>query len=282
LPPPKRLPMMPWFPDAFLGSTLGWNWKHRALYRALLDAQWLLGSLPNDEEELREIVGCTADEFSPSWARSRAKFQLRADGRIINNRLEEHRAKAFQLHEDAVRNGRKGGLNRGKNTKKLKSKPGLSHPSSPAQATLQGSLKPLSLSLSLSGSDSQSLSDPNGNGAAAQPVAVCPEFDLYQVIFPKRAGRHRWVEAKKYALRLVAKGVYTWQQILDAAQRYADFCHAEGIVGKREVMQAATFLGNEHEENIASAWTRSPNKAEVRQQTNIETMQLFVNQGRKP
>jgi hypothetical protein len=247
LPPPTRLPMMPWFPDAFLGSTLGWNWKHRALYRALLDAQWLLGSLPNDEEELREIVGCTADEFSPSWARSRAKFQLRADGRIINNRLEEHRAKAFQLHEDAVRNGRKGGLNRGKNTKKLKSKPGLSHPSSPAQATLQAPLKPLSLSLSLSGSDSQSLSDPNGNGAAplvgSKPPTSDPAWFLeFKSRYPKRANGYGWRDALKAGEARLKQG-HTVEAILTGTDRYASIVRSSGKEGTEYVKLPATFLG---------------------------------------
>ena len=242
--------MMPWFPDSFLGSTLGWNWKHRALYRALLDAQWLLGSLPNDEDELREIVGCTAEEFSPSWARSRVKFQLRADGRLINHRLEEHRGKAFQLHAKAVRTGRLGGLAKSKNAKsKRKSSSAraqLELSSSSALAPALAELYPPSPSPSPSGSDSQSLSDPKAGAAplvgSKHPTSDPAWFLEFKSRYPKRANGYGWRDALKAGEARLKQG-HTVEAILTGTDRYASIVRSSGKEGTEYVKLPATFLG---------------------------------------
>lgn len=149
--------MMPWYPDAFLGATLGWNWKNRAIYRALLDAQWLLETLPSEEADLAAIVGCTVEELRASWAQAGLKFSFTPDGRLVNERLEEHRAFAFEKHHQAVEKGRLGGNTRAERAKeqaglKLSLKPSLSPGSSSASAQVQAGLKHLSLSESGSGS----------------------------------------------------------------------------------------------------------------------------------
>ena len=68
------LPMMPWWPKDFLAATLGWRLLERGLYRCLLDAQWELGSLPNDEQELALIASATTSEFNTAWPRVKVKF----------------------------------------------------------------------------------------------------------------------------------------------------------------------------------------------------------------
>lgn len=90
--------MMPWFPESFIAATRGWSFTERAIYRELLDAQWIQGSLPNDEKELIRLVGCSRKEWAASWPRVRQKFDL-VDGELKNARLEEHRAKAISLRD---------------------------------------------------------------------------------------------------------------------------------------------------------------------------------------
>lgn len=93
-----KLLMMPWFPESFIAATRGWSFTERAIYRELLDVQWIQGSLPNDEKELIRLVGCSRKEWAASWPRVRQKFDL-VDGELKNARLEEHRAKAISLRD---------------------------------------------------------------------------------------------------------------------------------------------------------------------------------------
>lgn len=89
------LPMMPWFPESFIGATRGWRFAERAAYRELLDQQWILGALPDDEERLALLAGMEPVEFGKVWPMVRTKFVSTAAG-LINERLEIHRAEAVR------------------------------------------------------------------------------------------------------------------------------------------------------------------------------------------
>lgn len=102
--------MMPWFPRDFIAATLGWTLLERGLYVCLLFASWELGDLPASEEELARIAGATPAEFSASWPRVRLKFEANASGKLVNNRLEQHRAKALKIRESRASAGRAGGF----------------------------------------------------------------------------------------------------------------------------------------------------------------------------
>lgn len=91
-----KLLMMPWFPESFIAATRGWNLTQRAIYRELLDAQWIGGSLPADEEELMRLAGATKQEWAKAWPAVKKKFEL-VDGVYTNDRLEQHRTKALSL-----------------------------------------------------------------------------------------------------------------------------------------------------------------------------------------
>lgn len=105
----NALAMLPWFPRDFIASTRGWPLLHRGVYRELLDAQWELGSLPDDVEELARICGASPEEFKIAWTRVSAKFVPADGGGLINVRLEEHRAKALNIREKRAASGRAGG-----------------------------------------------------------------------------------------------------------------------------------------------------------------------------
>jgi uncharacterized protein YdaU (DUF1376 family) len=101
---------MPFYPRDFRSSTLGWPLIARGAYRELLDAQWdsggaSIGTLPDDEEALRSIVGATPAEWKVAWRFIEAKFP-RVDGGRRNERLESHRKVAV----DEFEKRRKGAL----------------------------------------------------------------------------------------------------------------------------------------------------------------------------
>lgn len=72
----------------------------------------------------------------------------------------------------------------------------------------------------------------------AQPEPI----DQLKVVYPKRAGSHRWTDAKN-AIKARQREGHTLDEIIDGARRYAAFCVADGIAGSKFVMQAATFVG---------------------------------------
>jgi uncharacterized protein YdaU (DUF1376 family) len=95
----ETLSFMPWFPRDFLAATRGWSVTETGVYRALLDAQWETGDLPEDPAELRRLIGATVKEWRAGWARCELKFPIVTPGRRRNDRLEEHRQKSFRLTE---------------------------------------------------------------------------------------------------------------------------------------------------------------------------------------
>jgi uncharacterized protein YdaU (DUF1376 family) len=51
-----RLAWYRWYPGDYFTETQGWPWDACAAYRALLDAQWNMGSLPMDPKRLRTVL----------------------------------------------------------------------------------------------------------------------------------------------------------------------------------------------------------------------------------
>lgn len=100
--------MMPWFPKQFAASTMGWSFDERSLYRCLLDAQWLLGALPEQPWRLAQIAGLPLDRFEEAWRIVATKFQS-VPGGLQNVRLEEHRHHSQQLRRAKALAGGLGG-----------------------------------------------------------------------------------------------------------------------------------------------------------------------------
>lgn len=93
----RRFPMLPWYPDDHLGSTRGWPLIADGILRRLLDAQWINGELPRDENALRLIAGATKSEWKRGWHYVEKKIPICEDGMRRNPRMERHRSKAIEL-----------------------------------------------------------------------------------------------------------------------------------------------------------------------------------------
>lgn len=91
----RELPMMPWYPDQFASATSTWNFAERAAYRALLDVQWAIGTLPRDLWRLARAIGMELPDFEAVWPVVKDKFQ-EIDGGLRNFRLEQHRLTAVR------------------------------------------------------------------------------------------------------------------------------------------------------------------------------------------
>ncbi len=266
--------MLPWFPGDFMRSTRGWSVTARGVYRELLDAQWDNGFLPADLIELRELIHARADEWAEGWLKCGPKFPV-IEGVRINKRLESHREKALQLTLKRQKGAEITNLRR-LAPRRAERNAQRTHPSpSPSPSPIRSVSVPSNAEAPIFTLSS----DSELSGAASQPEP-CPEFEAFQRIFPARTGRHRWEDAKRFSIGLVKRKIYSWKQILDAAQRYRDKCDRECITGLEIVMQAATFVGREHKENIASAWV-SANKADARTNQNMSAGQEFMRRTEK-
>ncbi len=109
-----QMAKMPWYPRDFSSSTRAWPLAARGIYRELLDAQWDMGSLPNDETVLRILAIATPAEWRSGWPYVERKFPIGTDGRLRNPRLEIHRRKAIDQFNSQSAGGRAGNLSRWK------------------------------------------------------------------------------------------------------------------------------------------------------------------------
>jgi uncharacterized protein YdaU (DUF1376 family) len=107
----SRQPFLPLFFGDFLGATAEWTGEQRGLYLLALGHAWTAGSLPADLEKLRRLVGWERATFAAAWSQVAVKF-VEADGRLTNDRLEAHRAKADQLAEIRSELGKRGAAKR--------------------------------------------------------------------------------------------------------------------------------------------------------------------------
>lgn len=107
----KQQPFMPLFFGDFLASTAEWGGEDQALYLLLLGHQWSLGSLPIEPEKLRKLVRFDRKTFAISWPNVREKFVER-DGRLYNERLEEHRCKVVEKSVTNAEAGKRGAAKR--------------------------------------------------------------------------------------------------------------------------------------------------------------------------
>jgi len=225
-------PFLPLFFGDFLASTAEWEGEEKALYLLLLGYQWALGTLPSEPRRLCKLAGWDWSLFERCWDVVSSKFPEK-DGRRANARLEGHRARSKEISEKRANAGAKGGSVTQANAKQMLDASQaiastlLSHPSHPIPSHPDPEAEKNQKKISR---------------AAAQPDAEPEGFVELQKEFPKRAGSHRWQDARKAYRARVGEGALP-QAILAGVKRYAAFVKATGKEGTEYVQQAATFLG---------------------------------------
>lgn len=107
----SKEPFLPLFFGDFLAATAEWEGEERALYLLLLGYQWSLGSLPVEPRKLCKLVGWSESLFEQCWPTVSAKF-FQQGTRLLNHRLEQHRAKTHELSQKNSASGKKGAATR--------------------------------------------------------------------------------------------------------------------------------------------------------------------------
>lgn len=92
----RREPYLPLFVGDFLAATAEWSGEERALYLLLLAHAWSIGSLPTDTAKLARLCCWNPKSFDKLWPTVQTKFTER-EGRLYNNRLEEHREHSREI-----------------------------------------------------------------------------------------------------------------------------------------------------------------------------------------
>jgi uncharacterized protein YdaU (DUF1376 family) len=85
------------------------SYEQQGIYRALLDRQWLEGSIPADPSQLAAILRVPVAKFQKLWPAVAVKFKPTEEGRLANGRMERERAKAEEYREAKARAGASGG-----------------------------------------------------------------------------------------------------------------------------------------------------------------------------
>jgi uncharacterized protein YdaU (DUF1376 family) len=104
----KQQPYLPLYVGDFWASVADWEADEALLYLGLLTHQWSLGSLPTEKKKLCILMRLDRAEFDRRWPQVSTKFIVR-NGRLINERLEDHRNKAIEKSKKNAESGQKGG-----------------------------------------------------------------------------------------------------------------------------------------------------------------------------
>lgn len=92
----------------FLIGTMTMSAEEVGAYIRLLCYQWDAGGLPDNEEQLIRMAGCSGEVV----AAVRSKFPVCSDGRLRNERMEIERQKQADYRARQARNGRQGAESR--------------------------------------------------------------------------------------------------------------------------------------------------------------------------
>lgn len=87
-------------------SVLRMTFAQRGMYLEMLLEQWENLTLPDSAREVAELLGGTVEEWEVAWPALRRKFDLVAEGRIQNARLEVVRKEQRRYKRAATKGGK--------------------------------------------------------------------------------------------------------------------------------------------------------------------------------
>lgn len=267
----SKQPFLPLFFGDFLASTAEWTGEEQALYLLLLGHQWSLGSLPTDVSKLARLARWDRKGFDRCWSQVSEKFVER-DGRLINERLEQHRTRASEIAGKRAAAGRRGA--EATNSKTSASAEIL--PRHPIQSNPREKI-PVETSAPDS-CVSANLARANGHTHARNPeleTDARQRFLRLQAAYPKFAGRQDWLTAEHHCRNLVENHGESWESLTAGVERYAAFVAAGGVSSPAFVITPARFFGSA-DKPWTQPWDAPPTKAETRLAGNLDAAAEFM------
>jgi uncharacterized protein YdaU (DUF1376 family) len=90
---------MPFFPEKFFADTLHLSWDARAVYLELLAIAWNRGgSLPDDQDKLRLMIGCYSKAWGRVWREIAPFWAVGEDGQLHQKRLDKEWQRVVARH----------------------------------------------------------------------------------------------------------------------------------------------------------------------------------------
>ena len=271
------MPYMLWYAGDFLRSTRGWSVTAKGVYRELLDAQWDLGELPIDPEELRLLIGATPAEWSHGWRKCESKFPIDGSGRR-NPRCEEHRHAALTSRQTRLEKSQRAAASR---WSKHDGGQSSEHPPSIATRNARG----------IPGAMLEQCPPAPAPAPAPTPAptpAPAPKREtranetaddpdgLQRLIaaYPRRSGRSNWIEAAHYAALRIDEGE-TWDSLGAAVDRYAAYCDLTLTTGTQFVLTPEKFF-SAADRPWLNPWDPPASKADARLASNLDAAAEFM------
>lgn len=94
---------MPFFAEKFFADTLHLPWDARAVYLELLAIAWNRGgSLPDDPNQLRLMIGCYSKAWGRIWREIVPFWTLAEDGRLHQKRLDKEWQRVLARHAQSA------------------------------------------------------------------------------------------------------------------------------------------------------------------------------------
>lgn len=236
----KQQPFLPLFFGDFLAATSEWSGEEQALYVLLLGHSWGGGSLPAEPAKVCRVARWNRKLFDKCWPQVSEKFVER-DGRLYNERLEQHRAKSLALAGKNAEAGKRGAEKRWRDD-------GERHQGANG-ATMASAIEP-PMAQRHDETDGAPYSNPSHpipeeeihpQHARARETDLHAEFERFKAAYPKFAGRQNWIAAELHYRNRLDRGVST-ERLLQAVERYSAYIQAGGNSGTEYVLRPETFL----------------------------------------
>lgn len=231
------------------------------MYRDLLDVQWQEGFIPKDQAACRRMIGCSVAQMTDAWDVVLEKFPLSSSNAAYRRNPKMARERERALSAIAVQ------TEAGKRGAELKRKQRLK------EGTLRVGSGDSEQILDLRSESKDLRQDLKNLRRAKAPDMPVEAFEQLKLIYPKRAGDQRWPKAKQACNARIKEGA-TVQQLLDGAQRYAEFVRASDSEGSQYVKMASTFFGTE--KGFENAWQKPAAKSERLVDRNIQNSQDWL------
>lgn len=92
------------------------SYEQQGIYRALLDHQWIEGSIPADPKDIARLLPqLSVKRFLAVWPLISTKFQSQSDHRLVNAKLAAQRVELSQWIHEQQEKGAKGGKAKARN-----------------------------------------------------------------------------------------------------------------------------------------------------------------------